>query len=342
MNTNRLVTDLFRFESDRAMHLHAHRGSLKGFASSNGRLLQEALADDRAIRAHLEIPAALQRHPLPSGVRRALAEHLSLPLPQTMPVSHEAILRASEFVEEVFDLDLSHVQVVTADPVVMQPDSMGVVYSHGYRSHVVVAPSEHFDPCGMLVYQFAIAAHYVSMRSSPELEAMITDHTAQAMVGFYATVLWSQREPGSALAYQLRNLARWEVASGLSNSAKMPMGFIVSDLGVSLLKDYGGDLFRSIVTELYEILPDGQGIWFGATGYAGALLGIGLASEEDALRSLMVPSGLGMTLEERLGLVGFADLTGLLRAADQFIGHVLGMPSDQALQSSEAVCGGSA
>jgi hypothetical protein len=120
------------------------------------------------------------------------------------------------------------------------------------------------------------------------------------------------------------------------------MGFIVSDLGVSLLKDYGGDLFRSIVTELYEILPDGQGIWFGATGYAGALLGIGLASEEDALRSLMVPSGLGMTLEERLGLVGFADLTGLLRAADQFIGHVLGMPSDQALQSSEAVCGGSA
>lgn len=298
------ITDLFNYEKDRADHIQSCGGSIEGFTTKHGMLLQRELEGNKALTAHLVMPDSIKGIELASGVRKALGQSLDTPLPPSKPISSDDVSKARSFVRDLLGQDLSDVAVIHASARVMRDTSFGTVYSCGPTNHLIVVPESHFDPVGLLVHQFAIAAHYTAMRKGSAIGSMVSDSVTQSMIGHYASLQWFCQNDRSLLLPHLRNMVRWEFATGLGRTATYPMGFIVSDLGVSLLKDFGGEMFRSIVSELYESMPDGRAMWFGTNSFIGCALALIFFDCPGGIRKFISLDTGDKTLQEKLELAG--------------------------------------
>lgn len=323
MTEKSCITDLFNYENDRAEYLWANQGALDGFTTPYGQILQAELADNASLRAHLEVPASLLTLCLTTTNRRILADGLNSPLPAACPVTQDHIETARQFVTRLIGQDIESVAVITAPKSVMRDTSMGTVYSCGHDKHLIVIPESHFEPVSILVHHFAVAAQYTAMRKRSGIAAMVSDCIGQSMVGHYAVLKWSIHHSPSTLIAHLRNMAKWEFAAGLSRTASYPMGFIVSDLGVSLLKDYGGEMFKSIVSDLYESMPDGRAMWFGTNSFLGCSLALVFLDQQDGIRNYISIDTGDKTLIAKLEMAGLVMGDGYSDRCNDAIGSML-------------------
>ena len=159
---------------------------------------------------------------------------------------------AASFVGGLFQVVLDEVRVLRAPAHVMKPSVLGAVYSNGASRHLIVIPEQSFDPMGVLVRQFAIAAHYTLRRGKSGIAAMMSDDLTEAMVGQFALLRFATQHPDKCqLMRHLQMLVAGEIAKGLSRTPEMPLGFLASDLGEQLMKAHGTGMFKAIVTDLY-------------------------------------------------------------------------------------------
>ncbi len=302
MNESACVSDLCLYERDRHHWLLAHNGALNGFTSDNGKLLIEQLADTETFKAHQRIPGHVDALAITTENRLSLGVCINAHKPGPVTVTEDAVYTARAFVEVIFDVSLREVSVVIAPPNVMSPDALGAVYSCGMTEHVVVVPSQSFEPLGVLVRQFAIAAHYTLMRRKTGLAAMMSDDLTQAMVGQYAVLSFAAKHPDKCKVMRhLQFLVSWEFAKGLSKTPEMPMGFIASDLGEALMKSYGTGMFRAILQNLYESASHGRAIWFGSNNFTGTALALAFLGDDKGMRRFMEVDSGDRTLSDKLG-----------------------------------------
>lgn len=301
MNESACVSDLCLYELDRHHWLMEHKGSLHGFTSDRGKLLLEQVADREDFKAHQRIPGHIDALAITNDNRLSLGQCINTYKPAPETVTDFAVDHARAFVERLFAMNLREVDVVRASPQVMPPSALGTVYSCGQKKHVVVVPDQSFDPFGVLVRQFAIAAHYTLMRSKQGIAAMMSDDLTQAMVGQYAVLSFAAENPGKCQVMRhLQFLVSWEFAKGLSKTPEMPMGFIASDLGEALMKAYGTGMFRAILQDLYESASHGQAIWFGSNNFTGTALALAFLGDDYGMRRFMEVDSGDRTLSEKL------------------------------------------
>lgn len=288
MNEAACVNDLLHFELDRHDWLVEHKGALDGFSTDHGALLAQQVAENDDIKAHQLIPGYIQALVLTNENRLSLGKSLNGFKNAAFLVSDHAIQSAQAFVSRLFCIDLSSVLVIRAALHVMPSASVGTVYSCGEKKHIVVVPEESFDPVGVLVGQFAIAAHYTLMRRKPGLAAMMSDALTQSMAAHYAMLSFAVHHPAQcSVMLHLQQLVTWEFAKGMSKTPETPMGFVVSDLGEQLMQAYGGGMFRAIMQELYESMTYGRAIWFGCNNFNGMALALCLLGDDHGMTTFM-------------------------------------------------------
>ncbi|MPQ69426.1 hypothetical protein [Pseudomonas sp. MWU12-2323] len=288
MNEAACTTDLNLFELDRCRWLQEHGGSMEGFTTKHGAILAEHGAISESLKAHLKIPAFFDTLVLTSENRGLLGASLNSDDGASERISDYAVSSARSFVGQMFCVDLSSVIVIRARKQVMPANALGTVYSHAVYHHVIVVPEFSFDPMGILVRQFAIAAHYTCMRQKPGLAALMTDNLTQSMVGHYALLRFASLHPEEcAVMRHLQLMVSWEFAKGLSKTPQMPMGFVASDLGGQLMRDYGGGMFKAVMTDLYESMTHGQAIWFGSNNFTGMVLALTFLGDDHGMTQFM-------------------------------------------------------
>lgn len=288
MNESACLRDLTLYELDRYDWLVANNGSLQGFHTQHGSLLQEQVADAVELRAHQVIPGSIDALVLTNENRHVLGQLLNDYKPVSTPVTEHDVTTARSFVSEHFTIPLQEVEVLRVPMSVMPAAALGTVYCNGTSKHIVVVPECSFDPMGVLVRQFAIAAHYSLMREKPGIASMMSDDLTQAMVGQYAVLRFAAQHPEKcSVMRHLQLLVSGEFAKGLSKTPEMPMGFIASDLGEQLMRAYGTGMFRAVVQELYESATNGRAIWFGSTNFTGSALALYLLGDADGMTKFM-------------------------------------------------------
>ena len=288
MNESACISDLLHYELDRHQWLLDNNGSLNGFTTLHGNLLQEQVADAHEFKAHQIIPGSINALVLSDENRLALGQALNAYTPEFTIVSDVDVDVARAFVCGLFATDLPDVQVLRVPSDVMQSTALGTVYSNGTRRHLIVVPELSFDPIGVLVRQFAIAAQYTLMRGKPGLASMMSDDLTQAIVGQYAVLRFAAQHPEkSSVMRHLQLMVSWEFAKGLIKTPEMPMGFIASNLGEQLMLAYGTGMFRAIVQDLYESANNGRAIWFGSTNFTGAALALYVGNDDHGMSTLM-------------------------------------------------------
>lgn len=282
MNELACLSDLRDYESDRYQWLIENQGELSGFTTSHGKLLVEQAGDAEHLKAHLVMPRYIDTATVTRENRCLLGELLNAHKATYAPVTGTHISQARDYVEGLFGTELSFVNVLCAPQHVMQPSSLGTVYSNGRGQHLIVIPDQSFDPLGVLVRQFAIAALYTLVRETNSIAAMMSNEISQAMIGLYALLRFAAEHPDECLIERhLQMLVTWEFAKGLSRSVEMPLGFVASDLGEQLMRNYGEGMFKAVLQDLYESAPNGQAIWFGSSNFTGAVLALGLLDKGD-------------------------------------------------------------
>lgn len=288
MNESACISDLLHYELDRHQWLLDNNGSLNGFTTQHGSLLQEQVADAQELKAHQIIPGSINALVLNNENRLALGQVLNTYTPEFVTVSACDVDVARAFVGRLFATPLPDVQVIRVPANVMQPSALGTVYSNGMCRHLIVVPEQSFDPIGVLVRQFAIAAHYTLMRGKPGLASMMSDDLTQAIVGQYAVLRFAMQNPDKcSVMRHLQLMVSWEFAKGLIKTPEMPMGFIASELGEQLMLAYGTGMFRAIVQDLYESAINGRAIWFGSINFTGAALALFVGNDDQGMSSLM-------------------------------------------------------
>lgn len=311
MNEAACLTDLSLYELERYEWLLKHNGSTNGFNTSHGQLLQAQLANVDEIKAHQIIPDQIKALVLTNENRQKLGQVLNSYKATTEPVTYQDVAEARGFVSRLFGVVLDQVTVLRVPNHVMQPSSLGAVYSHGTDKHVVVVPQESFDPMGVLIRQVAIAAHYKLRRAKEGIAAMMSDDLTQAMVGQFALLKFAALHPDRCQVIRhLQMMVSGEFAKGLSRTPEMPLGFMASDLGEQLMRAHGTGMFKAIVQELYESANHGLAIWFGSTNFNGTALALALDDDQGMARFMRIDSGdrtLGDKLEEAFSVMGEAD-----------------------------------
>ncbi|HEJ4407927.1 TPA: hypothetical protein SL557_000206 [Pseudomonas aeruginosa] len=301
MNESACVSDLSLYELDRHHWLVEHDGSLIGFTTERGKLLAEQVGGCESLRAHQRIPGHINALSVSNENRLALGQCINTYKPIADFVTDSAVERARSYVQGLFCVSLGEVRVIRAAQHVMQASALGAVYSNGTRAHVVVVPEHSFDPVGVLVRQFAIAAHYTLMRGKVGLAAMMSDDLTQAMVGQYAVLRFATDHPEQCTVMRhMQFLVSWEFAKGLSKTPEMPMGFIASDLGEALMKAYGTGMFRAILQDLYESASHGRAIWFGSSNFTGTALALGFLGDDQGMQRFMAIDAGDRTLADKL------------------------------------------
>lgn len=291
MNEAACIADLSKYEQDRYDWLHEHCGVLDGFVSQHGQLVLEQAANHEALKAHLTIPGCIEALVLSAQNRNSLGQLLNEHTTDSVPVTESVINQAKAFVSQLYGVDLSGVCVIRCPS--LRPTALGTVYGCGISKHVIVVPECSFEPYGVLVRQFGIAAHYTLMRGKPGLAAMMSNDLSQAMVGQHALLRYASRHPEQcSVIRHLQIMVVGEFAKGLSKSPEMPMGFIVSDLGADLMKAYGGGMFRAIMQELYESMSHGRAIYFGCSNFNGMALALALLDDDQGMvRFMQIDTG---------------------------------------------------
>lgn len=312
MNESACISDLSLYELDRYNWLLEHNGSTHGFTTSHGSLLQAQFSNVEEIKAHQIIPDQINALVLNNDNRQKLGQVLNEYKMTAALVTDQDVELAREFVTALFCVALDEVTVLRVPSQVMQPGALGTVYSNGMTNHLVVVPEQSFDPVGVLVRQFAIAAHYTLRRAKPGVAAMMSDDLTQAMVGQYALLRFATLHPEKCQVMQhLQMLVIGEFAKGLSRTPEMPLGFIASDLGEQLMRTHGTGMFRAVVQELYESASNGIAIWFGSTNFTGTALALALAGNDQGMIMFMsIDTGdrtLGDKLETAFGTGGEDD-----------------------------------
>ncbi|HDS1721784.1 hypothetical protein NPS53_09745 [Pseudomonas putida] len=300
MNESACISDLSLYELDRYQWLIEHNGSMDGFTTTHGRLLQTQLADVEEIRAHQVIPGPVRALVLSNENRLTLGRLLNEHEDTADLVTEHDVTVALSFVGRLFGVVLDEVTVLRAPSHVMKPTALGAVYSNGTRRHLVVVPEQSFDPIGVLVRQCAIAAHYQLRRGKPGIAAMMSDDLTQAMVGQFAMLRFAAQHPEKCQVIRhLQMLVAGEIAKGLSQTPEMPLGFLASDLGEQLMRAHGTGMFKAIVTDLYESATNGMAIWFGSTNFNGTALALALDDEVGMTKFMSLDAG-DRTLADKL------------------------------------------
>jgi hypothetical protein len=301
MNESACFSDLSLYELDRHQWLMAHHGSLVGFTTERGKLIAEQVGGCESLRAHQRIPGHINALSVSNENRLALGQCINTYKPVAEFVTDYAVDRARSYVQSLFGVSLDEVRVIRAAHHVMPASALGAVYSNATRAHIVVVPEHSFDPIGVLVRQFAIAAHYTLMRGKVGLAAMMSDDLTQAMVGQYAVLRFAEAHPEQCTVMRhLQFLVSWEFAKGLSKTPEMPMGFIVSDLGEALMKAYGTGMFRAILQDLYESASHGRAIWFGSNNFTGTALALALLGDDHGMQRFMAIDAGDRTLADKM------------------------------------------
>lgn len=288
MNESACFSDLSLYELDRFQWLEAHQGDIQGFTTERGKVVAEHAGSIESLKAHQIIPGYINALLLDNDNRHSLAQSLASYKHSTSMITGEVIAESRWYVSMLFNAPLNDVKVYTVDESVMPATSHGVVYSNGTRPHVIVAPRMSFDPYGVMVRQFAIAAHYVAMRGKPGLAAMMSDDLTQSMVGQYAMLRFAADKPEKcSVMRHLQLLVGWEFAKGLSRTPEFPLGFITSDLGEQLMHAYGTGMFKALVTEQYESASHGQAMWFGSCNFTGTALALTFLGDDYGMARFM-------------------------------------------------------
>jgi hypothetical protein len=322
MNENACIDDLFRYEGERAEYLKANQGSLKGFKPVYGAVLAASMENDISLKAHLTVPGYLEETTLTSDIRQLLTRALAVTAPEAESVTDDHVAAARGYVTGLLGVSVGQVDVIKAPASTMKEASTGVTYACGPANHVVVVPECLPDPVGTLIYQFAIAAHYTAMRGQGSIASMISDSLTQAMVGRFVVTNWARQQAPEVLAWQLREIAHWEFAIGLGKTPTYPMGFLVSDLGVSLLKDYGDEFFKAVLNDLYDSMTDGMAMWWGTNNYYGSMLALAHLDDLEGIRRFIALDAGNKTLDTKLhaAQIGGEDVA---IAANQKLGILL-------------------
>lgn len=301
MNESACISDLSLYELDRYQWLLEHNGSTHGFTTQHGSLLQEQLANVEEIKAHQIVPDQINALVLSKENRLTLGQVLNAYKMNATPVTDHDVVAAREFVSALFCVALDEVRVLRVKSDVMQPSTLGTVYSNGTAKHLVVVPEHSFDPMGVLVRQFAIAAHYTLRRTKPGVAAMMSDDLTQAMVGQFAVLRFATQHPDKCQVIRhLQMMVTGEFAKGLSRTPEMPLGFLASDLGEQLMLAHGTGMFRAVVQELYESASNGLAIWFGSTNFNGTALALALADNDHGMTIFMKMDTGDRTLGDKL------------------------------------------
>lgn len=301
MNETACVSDLSLYELDRFHWLVQNNGSLIGFTTERGKVVAEQAGDCESLKNHQRIPGLINSLTVSNENRLALGQCINTYKPVAEVVTDHAVDCARGYVQRLFRVSLGEVRVIRAAPHVMPASALGAVYSNGTRGHIVVVPEHSFDPIGVLVRQFAIAAHYTLMRGKVGLAAMMSDDLTQAMVGQYAVLRLATDHPEQCTVMRhMQFLVSWEFAKGLSKTPEMPMGFIVSDLGEALMKAYGTGMFRAILQDLYESASHGRAIWFGSNNFTGTALALAFLGDDHGMTRFMAIDAGDRTLADKL------------------------------------------
>jgi hypothetical protein len=288
MNESASISDLSLYELDRFQWLEAHNGDIQGFTTERGKVLAENAGEMESLKAHQIIPGYIDALLLDNSNRNSLAQSLNTYRPTTSTITEEVIEHARTYVLTLFGVRLSEVRVITVSESVMPATSLGVVYSYGTYKHLIIVPNESFDPYGVMVRQFAIAAHYSAMRGKPGLASMMSDDLTQSMVGQYAMLRFASDEPEKcSVMRHLQMLVSWEFAKGLSRTPEMPLGFIASELGGQLMRAYGTGMFKALLTEQYESASHGQAMWFGKCNFTGTAMALALLGDDCGMARFM-------------------------------------------------------
>lgn len=281
MNESACFSDLSLYELDRYQWLVQHNGVIQGFTTERGKVLAQHAGSMESLRAHQIIPGYINALLLNNENRHALGQSLNGYKQSSVGVTDTEVDYARSYVSRLFGTKLSDVQVIRVPEHVMPASSLGVVYSNGTANHLMVVPEHSFDPYGMLVRQFAIAAHYTAMRGKPGLASMMSDDLTQAMVGQYTLLRFASDEPDKcSIMRHLQMLVGWEFAKGLSRTPEMPLGFIASDLGEQLMHAYGTGMFKALLTEQYESASNGKAMWFGSCNFTGTAIALALLGDD--------------------------------------------------------------
>lgn len=305
------INDLLQYELARADWLQTHNGAVDGFQCNHGALLEETVVDNESLKAHLEIPSFIGSLELTSENRRRLGESLNGFTGESDVITDSAIAEARDYVSRLFGLNLTSLSVIRAPSMVMDSKAIGAVYSCNVKNHVIVVPESSFDPFGILVRQFAIAAHYTLMREKGTLAAMVSDPLTQALVGNFALLTFAAEHPDKCTVMShLQMLVSWEFAKGLSKTPTMPLGFVASDLGERLIRDYGAGMFKAVLADLYDSMAHGRAIWFGSNNFSGMALALAVLGDNYGVSQLMRIDAGDRTLEDKLK-EAFPGITGV-------------------------------
>lgn len=282
------LSDLRLYELDRFHWLEANQGNISGFKTEHGKVLAEHGGSLEALKAHQVIPGLINALLMDGDNRQALALSLNAYKPATTFVSPEVIEQARQYVTELYGCPLAGVRVFTVGETVMPSTSLGVVYSNAADAHVIVVPRWSFDPYGLMVRQFATAAHYSLMRVKAGLAAMMSDDLTQAMVAQYALLRFATDEPAKcAVMRHMQMMVGWEFAKGLSRTPEFPLGFLASELGSQLMLAYGPGMFKALLTEQYESASHGRAMWFGSCNFTGTALALALLEDDAGMARFM-------------------------------------------------------
>lgn len=303
MNQSACIADLLHFEKERAAYITRNAGNASGFVSNHGKLLSSHPDVVEPLKAHLAKPSFFGALALSSHNRAGIVDRQALrdAAFDNQEVAQYHIDRARIYVSALLDVDLASVQVITSTHAGNEPEGRGTVYPCGVDEHLVVVPMWSSDPEGMLVRQFAIAAHYCAMRSKGTLGSMVSDVATQEMVGHFAATRYAQECQTPELVTSKQGmLVKWEFAKGMAENPTQPIAFICSDLGCQLIQDYGAQFCQRMIVNLYECMAEGQGITYGAAGFLGYALGIALLDEVEGMRQFIRNDTGVMTLEVKL------------------------------------------
>lgn len=145
MNESACISDLSLYELDRYQWLVEHNGSMDGFTTRHGSLLQTELAGVEEIRAHQVIPDPVRALVLSNENRLALGQLLNASDDTATLVTDRDVKVAASFVGGLFQVVLDEVRVLRAPAHVMKPSVLGAVYSNGASRHLIVIPEQSFD-----------------------------------------------------------------------------------------------------------------------------------------------------------------------------------------------------
>lgn len=324
MSEKNCINEMYKYEAARSGFVKFNRGTVERFRADIDEAILVAEVEARPdLKAHMEIPEYLRTQALSSANRRTLARSRTAAFPTAQPVTEAHIAEARSYVAELLQQDVSHVSVVLAPTHVMRSSSLGTVYSNQATEHVVVVPESSFDPMGILIQHFAAAAHYCALRERGDLAGMVTDDVTQQMIGHFALLRWPGVSEDYSVLFELRDMVQWEVAAALGRSPTNTLAFVASELGGSMVNDYGPDLFKSMVTNLYESATDGQMFVLGTKLFIGRVLALAFLDDLDGIRRFMRLDTGDRTLADKLNEAMPGAVDGKVAVMNDVLGELL-------------------